>query len=741
MPRDKYPMFQGMDIKEIEALFLKIQELINATGNYSERVSEALNKSHLTLAERTIKLVSDWENKRVENSVKKKEDLENQAILNLYKRGLDVQNLLFTKEYENKQKLFDAETDPVRKKEYEKYLEEKKDVYKESLKAAAKEEVKMRKQISKETEKLTKAQHKRELADLKSEALRTFNDITSNSSIVNPFKFIQVSKQLKADHPDMSKGDITKAVINANAQVLSKETDKLLGIFEDTINSIAESKTLIDTRLQGWGGVTERGSYWDAMNNSITNGIGWSTLVTQQSVTTNLKDLIGRGIAYNVEQRALIASIKDEIATTFDTIDNTLLRLVRIQQEDSTAARLGMESALTSFLNNMYETSEYMSDIAGQIRADIAEASALMTAQDAVSFEYQVQKWLGSLYSVGFSSTAAQGLAGALGNLAAGNIDSITQGGYGNLLVMAANRANLSIADILANGLDDSETNLLLKSAVEYLGEIYSETKDSNVVAQQLASVYGVTAADLKAAYNLAGSTTDIANNNLNYSGMLSQLMLMANSAGSRVSTGQQIQNLMSNFKYSTSSTIANNPALYSTVYIASLVKDLTGGGNIPFVSAMGTGVDLATTIADLILFGSLGTGMLGSIGSLIGGLSNDGSGLAGILKAFNVGNTNVVSRGTGSGLLTTVYQGVSESGYVGNSEGSDVYNKALTDARSDANNQLVEAVDTSDETKLSTVDEHIVQIYNLLQNVVNGTDTFRVICENTPLVSYDTGL
>ena len=251
MPRDRYSMFQGMDIKEIEALFLRLQELINATGNYSERVSEALNKSHLTLAERTIKLVSDWENKQIENSVKKKEDLENQAILNLYKRGLDVQNLLFTKEYENKKKLSETETDPVRLKEYEKYLEEKKDLYNESLKAAAKEEVKMRKQISKETEKLTKAQHKRELADLKSEALRTFNDITSNSSIVNPFKFIQVSKQLKVDHPDMSNGDITKAIINANAQVLSKETDKLLGIFEDTINSIAESKTLIDTRLQG----------------------------------------------------------------------------------------------------------------------------------------------------------------------------------------------------------------------------------------------------------------------------------------------------------------------------------------------------------------------------------------------------------------------------------------------------------------------------------------------------------
>lgn len=69
-----------------------------------------------------------------------------------------------------------------------------------------------------------------------------------------------------------------------------------------------------------------------------------------------------------------------------------MLRLVRIQQQDTTAARLGMESALTAFLNNMYETTEYMQGIAESVRGNLAEALSLMQAENAVSLEHTVQK-------------------------------------------------------------------------------------------------------------------------------------------------------------------------------------------------------------------------------------------------------------------------------------------------------------------------------------------------------------
>lgn len=102
--------------------------------------------------------------------------------------------------------------------------------------------------------------------------------------------------------------------------------------------------------------------------------------------------MVSQGIAFNVEQRATLAELSGKIATTFDAANGTLLRLVRIQQQDTTAGRLGMESALTAFLNNMYSTTEYMSQLATSVKSSLEEAMSLMTGENALSFEYQIQK-------------------------------------------------------------------------------------------------------------------------------------------------------------------------------------------------------------------------------------------------------------------------------------------------------------------------------------------------------------
>lgn len=128
------------------------------------------------------------------------------------------------------------------------------------------------------------------------------------------------------------------------------------------------------------------------MSTDIRNVAGVSPLIKQESVVSNLEKLVGQGISFDVEQRAFLETIKNKIATTFEAADGTLLRLVRIQQQDTTAARLGMESALTSFLNNMYETTEYMQSVAKSVRTSLQEAEALMGSKSAAAFEYQVQK-------------------------------------------------------------------------------------------------------------------------------------------------------------------------------------------------------------------------------------------------------------------------------------------------------------------------------------------------------------
>lgn len=528
----------------------------------------------------------------------------------------------------------------------------------------------------------------------------------------------------------------------AKADGVQKALANFAKQLESTATEIAEAQSEIDTRLQGSKNKKSLGSYWREMSNNITGNIGISPFIKQETAIKNLQTLVGKGIAFNVEQRAFLDTISEKIANTFEATDSTLLKLVRIQQADTTAARLGMESALTAFLNNMYETTEYMTEAADAIRGSIYEASALMDADEATEFEYQVQKWMGSLYSVGFQNT--QGLADALGKLAAGDVDSITDGGYGNLLVMAANKANLSIAEILADGLNDDETNALMQAMVEYLGGIYAETKENKVVAQQFANVYGLTASDLKAAANLASSTTNVYKNNLDYGGMLGQLKEMANSMASRTAVGTMVNNVIENLKYSTAASIGSDPVLYTMYTVASMLDDTVGGIAIPTIGAfaMGNGVeiDLETTVADIMRTGAMAGGLLGGIGKMIGGLakgSGGGFSGSGMLKAFGVSldasNTAVVQRGSGDGLLTTSGGAdTSLSTYIGNEDGNAVKDKMLTDAKDDANQQAIQALEEAQEIGMSNIDEHIVQIYNLLNDVVLGSRNLHVTFGDT---------
>jgi hypothetical protein len=210
----------------------------------------------------------------------------------------------------------------------------------------------------------------------------------------------------------------------------------------------------------------------------------------------------------------------------------------------------------------------------------------------------------------------------------------------------------------------------------------------------------------------------------------------MANTIYTRTSLSNIMTNLFDNVKYTLGSTIGSSPTLYATYQLAQMLKQTTGGINIPFINAMGFGVDLNATVADLMNVGVLGGSILGGIGKMITGLakgSGGGFSGSGMLKAFGVSdNLDIISRGTGDGLLTTSKGGAdtSASTYVGNTDGSDVKNKTLTDANNDANQQLVEASEDTNETKLSTVDEHIVQIYQLLKDVTTGASSLHVIPE-----------
>ena len=580
-------------------------------------------------------------------------------------------------------------------------------------------------QTKKSLERLEKSQ---EAANKAEEGRRAYEG--SISTVKDTFAKGKTLAERRASWDSMTTSDKISGVIGALADFTAQ--------LNQSIETIAKTRSVIDTNLQGSRNARFMGSYWDRFSQDIVGIAGVSPLVRQSDVVSNLTAMVGKGIAFNVEQRAFLETLKDKIATTFNAFDSSLVKLIRIQQQDTTAARLGMESALTAFLNNMYETSEYMHEMASSIRDNLYEASALMTAKSATEFEYQVQKWMGSLYSVGMSREAVSGIAGTLGKIASGQVGGITGGGYSNLLLMAANEAGISISEALSEGLDSSKTNVLLQSAVNYLAKLYNSTSDSKLLAQQIANVYGVTASDLKAAASLAttgGGLKSVAGAGLTYEGMLGQLSKMANSMYARTSIGEMMTNSFDNLKYSLAAGIAANPVLYGIYKMSNMLDDLVGGIALPDIKVMGTGVNLRTTVADLMKVASLSGSALGALGQMLASGSGGGLSGSGILRALGIDLTGAqlttITRGNGGTGLMQSGGTVSESGYQGNNASEDVLNKTMSDANESKKEQQIETVDNSEETKLSTVDEHVVSIYNLLQDVIDGTSSLHIVADS----------
>ena len=612
------------------------------------------------------------------------------------------------KEYKERLKL---EKDLTKKQRAEKLKQ-----FKEELKERGKAEIAAAKEIAEKVAKMDAIINGPEKSEFQNDYSAMVN---KTSSLIQNKQYGAALKTLKATFAvDKTAG--FDALANAVSDI-AKELNQ-------TIDNIGARKGIIDTRLQGsknWRNTTL--SYWDTMSSRITGIAGVSPYIKQEDLANNVQAMVTSGIAFNIEQRAFLQTIKSKIADTFDATNGTLLRLIRIQQADSTAARLGMESSLTAFLNNMYENTEYLKQVSDGVKANLEEAMSLMSAVDAVGFEYSVQKWMGSLYSVGMSQNAVQGIAGALGQLSAGDISGLNGTGYGNLLVMAANNAGLSLADILQKGLDESSTNTLMQAMVSYLSTIANETAGSRVVQQQLAKVYGLSAADLKAATNLRGSFGAISGSSSNYNQSLLRLYAMTGTMGARTGAGELLSNLQNNLQYTLAAGIANNPALYA-IYKVAGIMDMFGGVQLPAFSVMGNMIDLETNVADLMRVAALSGGLLSSIGSLMSG----GGGALPLASLANLGIlpgvVSTVSRGRGGFGFTASGVTLSNSGFAGNADAGDVKEKTINDANDNANKQMIDKQEEQEtDVKNKVINENVVKIYELLLNVTNGSAAFNV--------------
>ena len=134
---------------------------------------------------------------------------------------------------------------------------------------------------------------------------------------------------------------------------------------------------------------------------------------------------------------------------------------------------MGMEAYLTRYLNSTYEDTSYLNNLYDTVTESLFEASSQLNRDQSIELEYVIQKWLGSMSSVGVGDSFIQTIAQGLGYLGSGNVEALSgNSALQNLLVMAANRSGVDYSGVLSQGLNADTANKLLSGIASYVNEI-----------------------------------------------------------------------------------------------------------------------------------------------------------------------------------------------------------------------------------------------------------------------------
>ena len=394
-----------------------------------------------------------------------------------------------------------------------------------------------------------------------------------------------------------------------------------------------------------------------SITNKLDSVFGASPIFSMKSVLEKVAIAVEKGINFNVESRVAMQVLSEKVAATFDAFDASLLRLVKIQQEDTTKARLGMENALTTFLNKNFQDSSYLTDrISSNVTASLLEATSLYDAEKSMYLEYSVQKWLGSFYSLGVSSGLVQNIATAIGNLSSGNIAALTgDTSMMNLLALASTKGGADFGSLITGDVDAKSIDAIFSGLVSLISEI--SKADNKVAITEYSKNFGIAISDLQALRNISDSVLDTLTSEIHTLDSLNKqvdtessfIKLMKRTSGASIG-----ENLYNNFLYNTGRVVGANAATYLGWQLGDVLAGSLQGIKTE-IAPWGMGVSL--TPATIIKAAMTTGATLGGLTSLI---TNIGSIGGANLRALGEGEKSSIVKGS---LLTTAKPGTTESG------------------------------------------------------------------------------
>lgn len=508
---------------------------------------------------------------------------------------------------------------------------------------------------------------KRQVDELEVYLMKMYTNVDKHKSkLEKAYRQEKKKEELKIQQEIAEKtGDVFK-----QATLKIKESFAHIGdSLNKAVNSLGNTiDKYIDVYTRYMGGITTRlqgtNLTYDRLIQNVTRNLGTSPYLRQEDMISNLNKFVESGISYNLETRAYIATATSKIATTFNAFDNSLLRIIRIQQADSTVARLGMESILTKFFNAAYGDTSYLNSTSKSVSAALLEAESLMGYKGASQFEYAIQRALGTMSSLGVSENTISTLASGLGYLGSGQVSALT----GNqslmrLLTLGASTAGLDIGSILTGGLSPQNAVNILSGVITYGKGLAGMS--NNVARAEFASQLGLTVSDIVSLTNI--TTQDlktITSNILSYEQLRNETTTQLSTLSQRTSTSEKIQNVLSNVMTSMGMNVATNPVAYGIWEAANLLQ--SSGLDYQFsVAPFGMGIKFS--FGQLLKTGVIGLSAITSIANAIGNL---GSGNLGGTSLSVWGEQETRGRGlatdgiaSGRTVSTSTYMGSIESG------------------------------------------------------------------------------
>ncbi len=513
------------------------------------------------------------------------------------------------------------------------------------------------------------------------------------------------------------------AILNASTQGINQ----YLGAYSQYMSGI-------EARIQG------STKTFKGMTGLISRNLAGSPYVSQTKMLENLNNLIAQGIVYNVEQRAFLQTVSDKIATTFNALDENLREIIRIQQADSTAARLGLEAELTQFLNANFGDTSYLNSLFDSIAGTLIGTSSQLGRNRSIEFEYNIQKWLGSLSSVGVSQSTLQSLATGINYLGTGDVSGLAGNeSLQRLLLMGAQQAGVDYASVLTGGLTPTDANKILQGIVQF-GQQIAGTQNQ-VVKSQYAQLFGLTISDMTALLNLSSQDlVKISNNMLSYSQAVAETTNQIQQIPSRMTLKDKIDTMFQNVMAGMGESIANNAIGYTTWILNEMIMQSTGGGielnlPIPFVGV--SNINLNKVISS----GIVGLSALGEAVKIIGGLSS-GAGL----NANIWGAEDTVRKTKGWGFTGISARGSSRTSsrvmYIGSQDQDTLLNESiLGDTTAQQISSSEEAQTQQEQSIINSINEseatvHLKAILDLtrdMNTILNNWDSLGINIKSMP--------